>query len=120
MQDCPAADAGEQDLAARLQANGMFTIEQMLRPLHMFQVHAGMDSLAAFEGWLEAKWREYTSMHARYELGDRDKEDDLYEWVLAHSGAYHDALVNFRAARGEGEACEEGGCARAATSSRHR
>lgn len=120
LQDRSAADAGEQDLSARLQANGMLSIKEMLRPLHKFQVHAGMDSLSAFEGWLEVKCREYTSMHARYELGDRDKDDDLYEWVLAHSGAYHDALVNFRAARGEGEACEGDGCDRAATSSRHR
>lgn len=103
----PAPGEGEQDLSARLQANGMFTIEQMLQPLSRFQIHASMKDLDAFDGWLEAKCREYTSMQARYDLGDRDKEDDLYEWIVAHCGAYHDALVNFRAARKDQAACEE-------------
>lgn len=103
----PSPEEGEQDLSARLQANGMFTIEQMLQPLSRFQIHAGMKDLDAFEGWLDAKCREYTSMQARYELGDHDKEDDLYEWIVAHCGAYHDVLVNFRAARKDQAACEE-------------
>ena len=86
------------DLDERLRANGMLTVEEVLQPLNRFQVHAGMTDLAFFDVWLERKAREYATMRARYELGEKDKSDDLYEWVLAHSGAYHDVLVNFRAA----------------------
>ncbi|MPR62151.1 hypothetical protein D7027_10065 [Ochrobactrum intermedium] len=37
-------------------------------------------------------------MKAAYDVGRKDEGDDLYEWVLAHYGAFHDVLVNFRAA----------------------
>lgn len=92
-------DMPEADLDTRLTAAGLLPLSQMLAPMNRFQVHAGMDDLKFFETWLERKVREYTAMQARYDLGDRDKKDDLYEWVIAHAGAYHDVLVNFRAAR---------------------
>ena len=38
-------------------------------------------------------------MKAGYELGDKDKGDELYEWVNAHSAALSEARENFRAAR---------------------
>lgn len=92
------------ELDARLTKAGMLTVTQMLGPFTAFQVHAGMSDLAFFEKWLESKVVEYKTMRMRYELGDRDKDDELYEWVLAHSGAYHDVLVNFRAASSYGGA----------------
>ena len=92
----PAA-APPDDLDARLKAAGMLTIEETLRPLNRFQVHAGMRDYDTFASLLVSKARQYARMHAEFTLDDAE-DDDLYEWVIAHSNAYHDALVNFHAA----------------------
>ncbi len=86
----------EGSLDERLKANGMLTVEQCLEPASKFHVVAGMTTPEFFEQWLERKCREYISMHARYELGEKEK-DELYEWVLAHMGAFKEVLVNYRA-----------------------
>ncbi|MRN43429.1 MULTISPECIES: hypothetical protein [unclassified Brucella] len=90
----------EGDLNARLIAKGMYSIDEMMGslPLDKWRVHSGMTDLKFFGEWLERKTREYCTMRAAYEVGDKDQSDDLYEWVLAHYGAFHDVLVNFRAA----------------------
>ncbi len=95
-----AAVLEEGDLNARLKAKGMYSIEELMGelPLDRWRVHSGMTDLKFFGEWLERKAREYLTMKATYDLGDKDENDDLYEWVLAHYGAFHDVLVNFRAA----------------------
>lgn len=92
--------AVQTDLDARLKAAGMYTVEEIMAgtPVDKWRVHAGMDNLQFFGEWLERKAREYKVMTAGYDIGDKDKSDELYEWSLAHSGAFHDVLVNFRAA----------------------
>lgn len=101
----PRADSAERtagkDLNDRLRAAGMFTIPEMMgeTPLTRWQTHAAMTSLDAFEWWLEAQVRQYLTMKAEYEIGDKPKDDELYEWVLAHSGAFHVIRTNFRAAK---------------------
>lgn len=88
------------DLDRRLKAAGMYTVGEIMAgtPVDKWRVHSGMDNLQFFGEWLERKAREYKVMTAGYDIGDKDKSDDLYEWSLAHSGAFHDVLVNFRAA----------------------
>lgn len=90
----------EGDLNARLKAKGMYSIDEMMGglPLDKWRVHSGMTDLKFFGEWLERKAREYLIMKAAYDVGRKDEGDDLYEWVLAHYGAFHDVLVNFRAA----------------------
>jgi hypothetical protein len=87
-------------LDERLKAAGMLTVPEMMgvTPLTRWEVHAGMSSLDAFRDWLDRKAAEYLRMKAAYELGDKDKSDDLYEWVLAHSAVFSVVRANFRAA----------------------
>ncbi|MDP8249593.1 hypothetical protein [Pseudochrobactrum saccharolyticum] len=102
MPDTKPANVAEvqTDLDARLKSAGMYTVEEIMAgtPVDKWRVHAGMNNLQFFGEWLERKSREYKIMAAGYDIGDKDKSDELYEWSLAHSGAFHDVLVNFRAA----------------------
>ncbi len=97
-------DAGMQDdaktLDERLAAAGMYTVEQMLgvTPLTRWTTQAGMDSLEFFEKWLDRRVAEMLRMKAAYDLGDKDKDDELYEWVLAHAAAFQEARTNLKAA----------------------
>ncbi|MNF33082.1 hypothetical protein D3C85_448540 [compost metagenome] len=86
-------------LAERMKAAGMMTVDEILAgaPLDAFTRHAGVNSLEAFGQWLEMRRREYVSMQARRTL-DKREDDELYEWVLAHAGAFGEVHVNFRAA----------------------
>lgn len=95
-----AAALEEGDLNSRLKAKGMYSIDEVMGslPLDKWRVHSGMTDLKFFGEWLERKTRDYYTMRAAYEVGDKDESDELYEWVLAHYGAFHDVLVNFRAA----------------------
>lgn len=53
------------DLAERMQAAGMFSIEQMLErsPIGAFQAHAGVTDLEKFEEWIQMRRREFLTMH---------------------------------------------------------
>lgn len=86
------------DLAARMKAAGMRSLEDMLGPYNQFQVHSGMTDMAFFETWLESKTREYQAMQVRHTL-NKTENDDMYEWVLAHASTFHEVLVNYRAAK---------------------
>ena len=86
-------------LDARLKAAGMMTIAEMLEspPLTAFHVHAGVTDLTSFERWLEMKWQSYTTQQAALQLDNRE-DDELFEWVVAHSAVFSSVLINFRAA----------------------
>lgn len=103
--ECPSkhpeqAEAAQGELDERMRAAGMFTVAEMLKgtPLDAFTKHAGVCDMDTFGQWLEMKRAEYLKMQARYDLGERDKSDDLYEWVIAHLAVFTEAHVNFRAA----------------------
>ena len=87
------------DLDARMKAAGMMTIPEMLEnpPLTVFHVHAGVTDLASFERWLEMEWQSYMTQQAELQLDNRE-DDDLFEWVVAHSAVFSSVLINFRAA----------------------
>lgn len=92
---------GVENLDERMKAAGMFTVAEMMgvTPLTKWKVQVGMTDLDFFSEWLDRKVREYLSMKASYDLGDKDEKDELYEWILAHAGAYSSIRENFRAAR---------------------
>lgn len=91
----PVADS----LDDRMKAAGMFTVAQLLAgaPLDAFVKHAGVHDIASFGQWAEMRRAEFLTLSARYELGDKPK-DDLYEWVLAHSAVFSEVHVNLKAA----------------------
>ena len=87
------------DLDARMKAAGMMTVAEMIEnpPLSKFHVHAGVSDLASFEEWLETKVADYTRQQAEIQLDNRE-DDELFEWVVAHSAVFLSVLINFRAA----------------------
>lgn len=89
----------EAGLSERMKAAGMYSIEEMMepKPLDRWMAHAAVKDMDTFEQWLMMRYREFVTMKAKYELGDTEK-DELYEWVLAHSGAFSEVIANFRAA----------------------
>lgn len=97
--DSPASVEGP-TLDERMKAAGMFSVDEMMgvTPLTRWKVQVGMTDLDAFGEWLDRKASEYLRMKAAYDLGDKDEKDDLYEWVLAHAGAFSSIRENFRAA----------------------
>mgnify|MGYP001458515197 CR=1 FL=1 len=103
--DLDAEPPSEDELAeldARMKAAGMIPASDLLRgdmPLERWIAHAGVNDMDSFEQWLSRRHREFMTMRMAYELGDKGKEDELYEWVLAHCGALGEVMANFRAAK---------------------
>lgn len=95
------SDSTDRTLDERMKAAGMYTVAEMMdvTPLSRWTVQAGMTDLDFFGEWLDRKTSEYIRMKAAYDLGDKDESDELYEWVLAHSGAFSSIRENYRAAR---------------------
>lgn len=88
------------DLAQRMKAAGMLSVAELMagQPLDGFQRHAGVHDLATFAQWLEMRRTECLKMHARFQLEGREDDDELYEWVIAHSAVFNEAHINFKAA----------------------
>lgn len=87
-------------LADRMRAAGMMTIDEMMAgaPLDGFIRDAGVHDLDSYGQWLDKKCRHFLAMQAEREL-NKDPEDDMYEWVIAHAAAFQEARINFNAAR---------------------
>jgi hypothetical protein len=94
------------DLDARMKAAGMIPLSEMLNshgPMEKWMRHAQVHTLAEFIEWVSMKQREYMTMRMRYELGDKDKNDGLYEWVFAHAAVFDGIATQLRAIAGEGQ-----------------
>ena len=92
----------DDDLDARMRAAGMIPIADHLAgntPMAAWKVRPDMTDLDTFERWVEHQTAEYIRMQARYDLGESDMNDELYEWILARASAFHELLLNLRAAR---------------------
>lgn len=78
------------DLDGRMKAAGMYTIAEMMgvTPLTRWKSNPAINTIEAFSEWLDRKSAEYLQMKAGYDLGDKAETDELYEWVLAHTGAF--------------------------------
>ncbi|CAD0264180.1 hypothetical protein DENIT_20063 [Pseudomonas veronii] len=88
-----------QSIDARLKAAGMLTVAELLEgaPLDSFLAHAGVCDIESYAQWVEMKRGEYARSQARYDLGEKEK-DDLYEWIVAHSAVFALVHVNLKAA----------------------
>jgi len=95
------------DLPARMKAAGMISVAEMIAgntPLERWIAHTSVRDMDSFQEWLVRRYREFVTMQARYDLGDKPKDDELYEWVISHAGAFGEVMANFRAAlKAEGE-----------------
>lgn len=88
-------------LDERMEAAGMIPLSKLLAgdtPLARWQAHTGIRTLAHFEEWLLRRHREFKTMRVEYDLAGKGEDDELYEWVLAHDGAFSEVVANFRAA----------------------
>lgn len=105
----PTVQEGDETIETldeRMIAAGMIPLSKLLAgglPLEKFSVHAGMDSIEFFQVWINRNHEQYMKMRMRYELGDKPKDDDMYEWVFAHSAVYGTVAENLRAALSNGE-----------------
>lgn len=96
----PRSEAEVASLDERMVAAGMVPLSTILSGegvLKQWMAHAGVVDLETFEQWLLMRYRELLVMRIPYELGDKDKTDELYEWVLGHAGAFSEVTANFRA-----------------------
>ena len=93
----------EDDLAARMHAAGMRSIEEMLATpgLSRLCLNVHVTDLDSFEWWLKSRYEDYLRMQARKTL-DKQEGDELYEWVLAHSSVFGSIYHAFLAATGRG------------------
>lgn len=87
-------------LDERLKSAGMLSVADLMAgaPLDGFMTHAGVRDIETFGQWVEMKRAEFMRLQARYDLGDKPKDDELYEWVVAHSAVFSEVHVNLKAA----------------------
>ncbi len=92
-------DEDRAKLDQEMKAAGMITLTELLsgQPLDKFIKHAGVVDLNSFEQWLSMRHVETQKARARMDL-DKKEGDELYEWTLAHAAAFHEVMVNFKAA----------------------
>ncbi len=86
-------------LDERMIAAGMIPLSDLLSgetPLKRWMAHTGVSDLLTFQDWLSRRYEEFMRMKVAYELGDKPKDDELYEWVLSHCGALGEVVANFR------------------------
>jgi hypothetical protein len=80
------------ELNEKLKARGMFTLDQMMDDavsgLGPFDTQAGLKTFDHLCQWVDQQRRQFTTMRMRYEVGELDKEDDMYEWVFTHCAAF--------------------------------
>lgn len=90
-------------LDERLKAAGITPISQLLTrdPMGKFAAHKAVQSIEDFEWWVQSQHEQFLKMRMAYELGDKSKDDDLYEWVFAHAAAFSKVAANLRQALGQ-------------------
>jgi hypothetical protein len=89
-------------LDERMKAANMLSVAHVLAGglLDGVRTHAGVHNLDTFRQWLEMRRGEIIRMYAPYDLGEKSMDDDMYEWVLAHSAVFAEVHINFKAAIG--------------------
>jgi predicted RNA-binding Zn-ribbon protein involved in translation (DUF1610 family) len=96
--------AEAESLDERMKAAGMIPLSELLKSngaMEKWERHAGMKSFTDFVDWVHRKQREYMTMRMQYELGDKDKNDDLFQWVFAHAAVFNSVATQLRAIAGE-------------------
>jgi hypothetical protein len=87
------------DLDERMKSHGMYSVSELIQgtDIDKWTAHTGVHNLETFEEWLEMKRRHFDTMRGRYETGEKSKDDEMFEWVFAHSGVFTEVHVNFKA-----------------------
>lgn len=99
-------------LDAKMEARGMIPLSKMLKShgeMEKWLQHAGVRSFDDFTQWVAMKQREYMTLRMRYEVGDKDKSDDIYEWVFAHAAAFDAVATELRGITPPEPALDEAG-----------
>jgi hypothetical protein len=94
-------------LDEKLRNAGMLTITQILKGTPIDAMHACSEviDLESFNKWLSVTREEFLSMKAKLTL-DKRQDNELFEWVLAHSAALQTVSINFKkATNGKYENC---------------
>jgi len=88
-----------EDLDKRMAEAGMIPVSQMLEkiPLGNFMANTAVTDLKTFEEWIQMRREEFLRMQARMELNN-EKEDEMYEWVIAHNAVLSEVMANFKQA----------------------
>lgn len=99
--DDSESDEVSDDLDQRMAAAGMVPVSQMMEQnaLDVFSCHAGVTDLGRFEEWLQVRRKEFIQMQAQMTIEGLE-ENELFEWVVAHSAVLGEVLANFRQAIG--------------------
>lgn len=95
-----ATQEADADLDERMKAAGMIPLSELLEshgPMEKWMRHADVHTFDDFCLWVKMKQREFMTMRMKYELGDRDKDDDLFEWVFAHAAVFDGIATQLRA-----------------------
>lgn len=89
----------DDDIDARMQARGMYSVSELIHgsAIDKWTAHTGVRDLETFEEWLLMKRSHFDTLRGRYETGEKSKDDEMYEWVFAHSGVFTEVHVNFKA-----------------------
>ena len=99
--DYEATDLDELDV--RMKEAGMTPISELLvkDPMGKFAAHNAVRTIEDFEWWVQSQHEQFLKMRIAYELGDKPKDDGLYEWVFSHSAAFGRVAANLRQALGQ-------------------
>lgn len=92
------------ELNRKMRDAGMVSFDDLMNfrlPSDRFMTNNQVVDMESFEAWLEQKTSEYILMRIRYELEEKDKDDDLYEWIVSRAGTFREILMNFKKAKGE-------------------
>lgn len=83
-------------LDVRMKEAGMITLSEIWSgmPIDNFIQTKEVTSLASFDAWLQSRYKEMSSMFARRSV-NKQEDDELYEWVLAHNSVFKEVLINF-------------------------
>lgn len=96
----PQEVSDDSDLDAKMISAGMIPLSKMLSghgEMEKWLRHAHVHTLDDFREWVAMKQREYMGMRMRYEIGEKDKTDDLWQWVFAHAAAFDAVATQLRA-----------------------
>jgi hypothetical protein len=93
----------ESRLCEEMKAAKMIPIDELIKgsPLDAFRRHRGVVDLESFSQWVEMERRQFTAMHARFDLENKESHE-MYDWNLAKCAAFSEVMINLRAATDAG------------------
>ena len=86
----------QRTLDVRMKEAGMITLTEIWSglPIDDFIKTNKVTTLEYFGRWLESRYKEASTMFAKRTV-NKQEDDELYEWVLAHNAVFKEVLLNF-------------------------